>query len=116
MNNNRECYLVVCTLPYEVTMTFGKSGAPAENSLRPIFRKLGSTKCLTRKLPIKKWSPKQVTIELPEELACHGEGRYELLLHDKCCRECDRVEIWFEADCEIIEVSGQEVEENCDDC
>lgn len=116
MNNNRECYLIVYQLPYDVKMRFGKSGAPAECDLKPMFRRLGSDKCLSRQLEIKKWSQKEVVIRLPESLACYGEGRYELLLHDQCCRDCDSVEIWFEADCEIIEISGEETEENCDDC
>lgn len=106
----------MCQLPYEVKMTFGKSGAPAECDLKPVFRRLGSKECLSNRLKIKSWSKKQVCIELPESLACHGEGRYELALHDRCCRDCDTVEIWFEADCEIIDVSGEEIEENCDGC
>ena len=116
MNNNRECYLVVCVLPYEVKMRFGKSGAPAEKDLRPMFRRLGSKECLSRKLEVTKRTEKEVCIRLPESLACYGEGRYELVLHDKCCRDCDKVEIWFEADCEIIDVSGEEVDETCNAC
>jgi len=116
VNDNRECYLVVCMLPYEIKMQFGKSGAPEEKDLKPLFKRLGSDKCLSRKLEVVSRTDKEVCIRLPESLACFGEGRYELLLHDKCCRDCDSVEIWFEADCEIVEVSGEEVEENCDGC
>ena len=116
MNNKRECYLVVCQLPYDVKMKFGKSGAPDENALKPVFRKLGSKECLTRQLDVISHTPKEVVIRLPESLACHGEGRYELVLHDTCCRDCDSVEIWFEADCEIVSISGEEIEEICDDC
>jgi len=115
MNGSRECYLTVCRLPYDVTMRFGKSGAPEEKDLRPLFRKLGGTKCLAR-LDALKRSDKEVVVRLPERLACHGEGRYELLLHDRCCRDCDSVEIWFEADCEIVEVTGEEPEEKCHEC
>ena len=116
MNCNREEYLVVCNLPYDVTMVFGKSGAPEKCDLHPQFRKLGSEKCLASNLDVIDWNKKQVTVRLPEHLACQGEGRYELLLHDKCCRDCDKVEIWFEADCEITSVSGQEPEEICATC
>lgn len=115
MNNKRQPYLTVCQLPYNVTLRFGKSGAPEEKNLNPMFRKLGSEKCLMQGLPIKKWSPKEVTVQLPESLACHGEGRYELVLHDKCCQHCDTVEIWFEADCEVVSIEGED-SEICYEC
>jgi len=115
MNSSRECYLVVCRLPYDITMRFGKGGAPAEGDLKPLFRKLGGKKCLARPDVIS-YSGKEVVVRLPEALACHGEGRYELLLHDKCCRDCDSVEIWFEAECEIVDMHGEEPEEMCDEC
>ena len=104
--NVREDYLVVCELPYEVTMTFGKSGAPDKKQLDIQFRRLGSPGCLAR-VPVHTISGKKVTIRLPETLACYGEGRYELVIVSDC-QECDRVEIWFEADCEIVSIEGKE--------
>lgn len=115
MNNERQPYLVVCSLPYRVDLKFGKSGAPAKQYIRPQFRRLGSEKCLSNSLQVVQYTPKSVTIELPESLACYGEGRYELVIHDKCCRVCDTVEIWFEADCEIRSATGEEIENTCDD-
>lgn len=115
MNGSRECYLTVCNLPYDVKVRFGKSGPPDEKFLRPVFRKLGSEKCLAR-VPVSSVNGKEVIVRLPESLACHGEGRFELVLHDECCQVCDTVEIWFEADCEIVEVSGTEPSEVCHGC
>lgn len=113
MSFSREDYLVVCQLPYEVTMTFGKSGAPT--GAKAQFRRLGSTNCLAN-LPIRDIRGKEITVRLPEELACQGPGRYELILQDHCCVICDTVEIWFEADCEIVSIEGKEPMENCVDC
>lgn len=104
MNNNRQDYLVVHELPYRMCLTF-KSVPPDKADLRPVFRKLGSDKCLAR-LKVDDVQGKKVTITLPETLACHGEGRYELCLHDKCM-DCDCVEVWFEADCEIVQIEGE---------
>jgi hypothetical protein len=116
VNNVRTPYLVVCQLPYDVTVKFGKAGAPEECDLKPQFRRLGSEDCLSRALTVQKRTPKQATIRLPESLACLGPGRYEMILHDRCCQVCDTVEIWFEAECEIVSIEGQEIEEICDDC
>lgn len=115
MNFNRQPYLEVCALPYDVKMTFGKSGAPDVKDLRPEFRLLGSDKCLA-KVPVISREGKEVTVRLPETLACHGEGRYELALYDRCCQTCDTVEIWFTADCEIVEIEGKEPRNLCDEC
>lgn len=113
MNFNRRPYLEVCSLPYQVTLTFGKSGAP--ENIRPQFRKLGSDKCIAT-LPVKQVRGKEVTILLTEKLARFGEGRYELIIQDNCCQVCDSVEIWFTADCEIVEVTGKEPKEVYDGC
>lgn len=115
MNCNREDYLVVCNLPYDITMRFGKSGSPEECYLQPMFKKLGSDKCLAL-LKVVEYGPKKVTVRLPESLACHGEGRYKVEVFDQCCQSCDSVEVWFEADCEIVDVTGKEPEMNCNDC
>lgn len=115
MNFNREDYLEVCNLPYDVTMTFGKSGAPKLEDLRPEFRRLGSNKCVA-KLQVHTLRGKEATVRLPETLAKYGEGRYELVLHDTCCQTCDTVEIWFTADCEIVKIEGKEPKDVCHDC
>lgn len=115
MNFNREDYLEICNLPYDVKMTFGKSGAPELKDLRPQFRRLGSKQCL-RNLVVTKRAGKEVTVRLPESLACYGEGRYELALYDTCCQTCDTVELWFTADCEIVKIEGKEPKDVCHDC
>lgn len=115
MNNARRQSHTICTLPARIALTFGKSGAPSRPDLRPVFRKRGQTRCLA-KPKVVEYSEKVVTVELPESLACQGPGRYELLLHDACCRECDSVDINFEAKCEIIDCSVKEIEEDCDVC
>lgn len=87
-------------------MTFGKISTPDKKQLSAQFRRLGDPRCLAR-VPIHTVAGKEVTIQLPESLACYGEGRYELVL-DRDCQECDRVEIWFEAECEIVQIEGKE--------
>lgn len=116
MNASREEYLVVSNLPFDVTMKFGKSGSPAAKLLRPQFRRLGRDCPIACNLEVVDWTPKQIKVRLPESLACQGEGRYELVLHENQCTICDTVEIWFEADCTITQVRGEEMEEKCDDC
>jgi hypothetical protein len=110
MNGARCDYLVVTELPYKVSMTF-KSAPENKAKLQPMFKRLGSDECLKR-LGVKSVKGKEVCVMLPESLACFGEGRYELCVHDNCCNVCDCVEIWFEADCEIVSVEG----ESCERC
>ena len=115
LNTSRECYLTVCTLPYEVTLKAGKRGF--DHIRHAEFRRLGDTegKCLKR-LPFSSRNTKQLTLTLPETLACLGPGRYKIVLIDDCCQICDTAEVWFESECEIADISGEEVETNCVKC
>lgn len=108
MNSNRKCYTVITELPQTLRLTVLSN--PERKYLKPIFRKLGSEVCLA-KIPVVDYQGKEVTIRLGEHLACFGEGRYEICLHDECCNICDCVEVWFEADCAITQV--EVLEKDC---
>lgn len=114
MNGAREPITRIYTLPANLTLHFkGVDGAPERKDLNPVLRYQNKEECLA-KLKVIKYSAKEITLRLPENLVKHGLGRYEVCVHTHCCRECDCTLIEFCGDCEISKVSVTECEEECD--
>ena len=114
MNNKRECYVVIDKFPAKVKLRM-KSRPPEKKWLKPVFKKLGSDKCIF-KPTVLDIQGKEITLLLPFPRCPLEAGRYEICIHDQCCEPCDCVEVWLEADCKIESFEVIEVEENCDVC
>lgn len=102
-------------LPADIEIVFNDWGAPERKHLRPHFKRLGSDVCL-KKLKVKEYSDKRITLRLPEALACYGPGRYEACVLQEHCKPCDCVEIVFEATCGIERSTVTLPRETPDDC
>lgn len=114
MNGSRRHIEKVWSLPYQLKLHFaGRDGAPERRDIKPVLRYEGQDKVLAP-LKVDHYSDKLVIITLPEHLSKFGLGRYELLLHTQCCRECDKVLLEFRGDCKVTRVEGQPVEERKD--
>lgn len=113
MNNVRDKKAPCLTeLPRDIVLNFDTWPAPERKHLRPTFKRKGTEKCLA-KLKVKEYSCNRVVLRLPESLACHGPGRYEICVLQQHCKPCDCVEVVFKAGCgidgcELLEIEYDE--------
>lgn len=115
MNNVRQKDAPCLTeLPRDIELHFDHWPAPPKKDLRPTFRRLGQETCLAR-LKVREYSEKRIVLRLPESLACHGPGRYEICVLQQGCKPCDCVEVIFKAGCSITGCELLEVEV-CEHC